>query len=232
MYYGTTFVQEADFPFNFYLINMKNLSGNSVSEAVNMWMKNMPEGKWPNWVVRILDLLLWERPFPVGDDRTSTHVDFSGISCAGSCCDLCLGYERDEPHTKHRNYSLQSFLQLQCGSSSVWVSSVVLRNAILYPQGILSVRGGKMSKLIFRKSFRLLWLSERKQAHIQTKWSCSHLFHIPSYIPTDLFGFSPMLQYAHLWEFLLQGCQLLTTPYKSHHKTMHGSENGAITGGN
>ncbi|XP_048793794.1 neutral and basic amino acid transport protein rBAT [Lagopus muta] len=51
VYYGTTFVQEADFPFNFYLINMKNLSGSSVSEAVNMWMKNMPEGKWPNWVV-------------------------------------------------------------------------------------------------------------------------------------------------------------------------------------
>lgn len=124
VYYGTTFVQEADFPFNFYLINMKNLSGNSVSEAVNMWMKNMPEGKWPNWVVRILDLLLWERPFPVGDDRTSTHVDFSGISCAGSCCELCLGCERDEPHTKHRNYSLQSFaiamweqfcLGIECG---------------------------------------------------------------------------------------------------------------------
>lgn len=51
MYYGTTFVQEADFPFNLHLINMKNLSGNSVFEAVNMWMKNMPEGKWPNWAV-------------------------------------------------------------------------------------------------------------------------------------------------------------------------------------
>ncbi|NXI64134.1 SLC31 protein, partial [Anseranas semipalmata] len=51
MYYGTTFVQEADFPFNFYLINMKTLSGNSICEAVNLWMKNMPEGKWPNWAV-------------------------------------------------------------------------------------------------------------------------------------------------------------------------------------
>ncbi|XP_065610672.1 amino acid transporter heavy chain SLC3A1 [Cyrtonyx montezumae] len=51
MYYGTTFVQEADFPLNFQLINMKNLSGNSVFEAVNVWMKNMPEGKWPNWAV-------------------------------------------------------------------------------------------------------------------------------------------------------------------------------------
>ncbi|XP_010705118.1 neutral and basic amino acid transport protein rBAT [Meleagris gallopavo] len=51
MYYGTTFVQEADFPFNFHLINMKNLSGTSVSEAVNVWMKNMPEGKWANWMV-------------------------------------------------------------------------------------------------------------------------------------------------------------------------------------
>ncbi|KAM9241223.1 amino acid transporter heavy chain SLC3A1 [Leptosomus discolor] len=51
MYYGTTFIQEADFPFNFNLINMKNLSGNSVFEAVNLWMKNMPAGKWPNWAV-------------------------------------------------------------------------------------------------------------------------------------------------------------------------------------
>uniref|UniRef100_A0A674H4G5 Amino acid transporter heavy chain SLC3A1 n=1 Tax=Taeniopygia guttata TaxID=59729 RepID=A0A674H4G5_TAEGU len=51
MYYGTTFIQEADFPFNFNLINMKALSGNSIFEAVNSWMKNMPAGKWPNWAV-------------------------------------------------------------------------------------------------------------------------------------------------------------------------------------
>ncbi|XP_057252942.1 neutral and basic amino acid transport protein rBAT [Pezoporus wallicus] len=50
-YYGKTFVQEADFPFNFNLISMKNLSGNSIFEAVNLWMKNMPAGKWPNWAV-------------------------------------------------------------------------------------------------------------------------------------------------------------------------------------
>ncbi|NXX28945.1 SLC31 protein, partial [Nicator chloris] len=51
MYYGTTLVQEADFPFNFNLINMKNLSGNSIFEAVDSWMTNMPAGKWPNWAV-------------------------------------------------------------------------------------------------------------------------------------------------------------------------------------
>ncbi|NXM79290.1 SLC31 protein, partial [Serilophus lunatus] len=51
MYYGTTFIQEADFPFNFNLINMKSLSGNSIFEAVDLWMKNMPAGKWPNWAV-------------------------------------------------------------------------------------------------------------------------------------------------------------------------------------
>ncbi|NWH90640.1 SLC31 protein, partial [Aegithalos caudatus] len=51
IYYGTTFIQEADFPFNFNLINMKKLSGNSIFEAVNSWMKNMPAGKWPNWAV-------------------------------------------------------------------------------------------------------------------------------------------------------------------------------------
>ncbi|XP_019371889.1 PREDICTED: neutral and basic amino acid transport protein rBAT [Gavialis gangeticus] len=51
MYYGTSFVREADFPFNFYLINMKNLSGNSIFETVSLWMNNMPKGKWPNWAV-------------------------------------------------------------------------------------------------------------------------------------------------------------------------------------
>ncbi|NWW88738.1 SLC31 protein, partial [Rhynochetos jubatus] len=51
MYYGTAFIQEADFPFNFNLIDMKNLSGSSIFEAVNLWMKNMPAGKWPNWAV-------------------------------------------------------------------------------------------------------------------------------------------------------------------------------------
>ncbi|NXU56722.1 SLC31 protein, partial [Turnix velox] len=51
MYYGTTFTQEADFPFNFNLISLKNLSGNSVFEAVDSWMTNMPGGKWPNWAV-------------------------------------------------------------------------------------------------------------------------------------------------------------------------------------
>ncbi|XP_068014973.1 amino acid transporter heavy chain SLC3A1 [Melanerpes formicivorus] len=51
MYYGTPFIQEADFPLNFNLINMKNLSGNSIFQAVNLWMKNMPAGKWANWLV-------------------------------------------------------------------------------------------------------------------------------------------------------------------------------------
>lgn len=65
MYYGTTFIQEADFPLNFNLINMKNLSGNSVFEAVSLWMKNMPAGKWPNWAVR--EQLLQQGLAPLGD---------------------------------------------------------------------------------------------------------------------------------------------------------------------
>nr|XP_033791758.1 neutral and basic amino acid transport protein rBAT isoform X2 [Geotrypetes seraphini] len=52
MYYGTSFIQEADFPFNFYFLELnKEISGNYVSSLVEMWMKNMPEGKWPTWVV-------------------------------------------------------------------------------------------------------------------------------------------------------------------------------------
>ncbi|XP_044284994.1 neutral and basic amino acid transport protein rBAT isoform X2 [Varanus komodoensis] len=51
MYYGTSFIQEADFPSNLYLMNMEQISGNSIFEMVALWMKNMPQGKWPNWAV-------------------------------------------------------------------------------------------------------------------------------------------------------------------------------------
>uniref|UniRef100_A0A8C5SMX0 Glycosyl hydrolase family 13 catalytic domain-containing protein n=1 Tax=Laticauda laticaudata TaxID=8630 RepID=A0A8C5SMX0_LATLA len=51
MYYGTSFIQEADFPINFYLKNLKSVSGNDISESIVLWMKNMPQGKWPNWMV-------------------------------------------------------------------------------------------------------------------------------------------------------------------------------------
>ncbi|XP_076830310.1 amino acid transporter heavy chain SLC3A1 [Brachyhypopomus gauderio] len=52
MYYGTRFAKEADFPFNFYLLDLPtSLSGVRAKELVNLWMSNMPRGKWPNWVV-------------------------------------------------------------------------------------------------------------------------------------------------------------------------------------
>ncbi|XP_066450595.1 amino acid transporter heavy chain SLC3A1 isoform X1 [Eleutherodactylus coqui] len=52
MYYGNSFIQEADFPLNFYLLDMNNtISGNSIFEVVDRWMKSMPKGKWPHWRV-------------------------------------------------------------------------------------------------------------------------------------------------------------------------------------
>nr|XP_020656184.1 neutral and basic amino acid transport protein rBAT [Pogona vitticeps] len=51
MFYGTSFIQEADFPFNRYLLKMEEISGNSIFEMVALWMKNMPRAKWPNWAV-------------------------------------------------------------------------------------------------------------------------------------------------------------------------------------
>ncbi|XP_051506922.1 neutral and basic amino acid transport protein rBAT-like isoform X2 [Myxocyprinus asiaticus] len=51
-YYGTRYATESDFPFNFYLLYLPDdLSGNKAKELVDFWMSNMPEGKWPNWVV-------------------------------------------------------------------------------------------------------------------------------------------------------------------------------------
>ncbi|KAM4694521.1 amino acid transporter heavy chain SLC3A1 [Discoglossus pictus] len=52
MYYGNEFIQEADFPLNFYLLRLdKNIiSGNSIFSVVDLWMKSMPKGKWPHWM--------------------------------------------------------------------------------------------------------------------------------------------------------------------------------------
>uniref|UniRef100_A0A8D2DUN4 Amino acid transporter heavy chain SLC3A1 n=1 Tax=Sciurus vulgaris TaxID=55149 RepID=A0A8D2DUN4_SCIVU len=51
MYYGLPFIQEADFPFNNYLTTLDSLSGNIVHDVVTSWMENMPEGRWPNWMI-------------------------------------------------------------------------------------------------------------------------------------------------------------------------------------
>ncbi|KAM6179218.1 amino acid transporter heavy chain SLC3A1 [Erethizon dorsatum] len=51
MYYGLPFIQEADFPFNNYFTALHTLSGNIVHEVILSWMENMPEGKWPNWMI-------------------------------------------------------------------------------------------------------------------------------------------------------------------------------------
>ncbi|KAK2896612.1 hypothetical protein Q8A67_011100 [Cirrhinus molitorella] len=51
-YYGTDYVTESDFPFNFYLLYLPDdLSGNQAKSLVHLWMSKMPKGKWPNWVV-------------------------------------------------------------------------------------------------------------------------------------------------------------------------------------
>ena len=56
-YYGSPYSDElAHFPFNFYLItdfpSRQHLSGISLKITIDIWMDNMPDGKWPNWVVR------------------------------------------------------------------------------------------------------------------------------------------------------------------------------------
>ncbi|XP_066553245.1 amino acid transporter heavy chain SLC3A1 [Amia ocellicauda] len=52
MYYGTPLVKEADFPFNFYLVELLDaMSGNGAFSLVNTWLSNMPKGRWPNWVI-------------------------------------------------------------------------------------------------------------------------------------------------------------------------------------
>lgn len=53
MYYSTPLVKESDFPFNFYLLDLpQNKTGQWVKHLVDLWMANMPNGQWANWVVR------------------------------------------------------------------------------------------------------------------------------------------------------------------------------------
>ncbi|KAM3932496.1 amino acid transporter heavy chain SLC3A1 [Leptodactylus fuscus] len=52
LYYGNSFTQEADFPLNFYLLDLNtDLSGDAIFDIVDLWMKAMPKGKWPHWMV-------------------------------------------------------------------------------------------------------------------------------------------------------------------------------------
>ncbi|XP_076809750.1 amino acid transporter heavy chain SLC3A1-like [Clavelina lepadiformis] len=53
-YYGTEIVQEADLAMNFLFIDLGSGSqwtGTSVESTVLSWMRNMPSGRWPNWVI-------------------------------------------------------------------------------------------------------------------------------------------------------------------------------------
>ncbi|MDK2413382.1 alpha-amylase family glycosyl hydrolase, partial [Aphanizomenon sp. 202] len=54
-YYGNDSIPLADFPFNFLLIdrfhNRSDLRGAAIKNALDLWMDNMPEDKWPNWVL-------------------------------------------------------------------------------------------------------------------------------------------------------------------------------------
>ena len=61
-YYGNESYPIADFPFNFLFIdtlrNRSDVSGFSIRDTVKLWMDNLPEGKWANWVVRCCKLLI------------------------------------------------------------------------------------------------------------------------------------------------------------------------------
>ena len=54
LYYGTDDKPQADYPFNFQLIQLtaESLSGTEICNLVDDWMMHTPPDKWPNWVVR------------------------------------------------------------------------------------------------------------------------------------------------------------------------------------
>jgi len=52
-YYGNKSHPIVHFPLNFMLISVsrKNVSAQSIYDAIRIWMDSMPEGAWPNWLV-------------------------------------------------------------------------------------------------------------------------------------------------------------------------------------
>lgn len=54
-YYGNETAPLADFPFNFFMLealtNRSTLTGYAIKDTISLWLDNMPEGKWPNWVL-------------------------------------------------------------------------------------------------------------------------------------------------------------------------------------
>ncbi|KAB7502886.1 Maltase A1 [Armadillidium nasatum] len=54
-YYGNESYPISDFTFNFLLItkltNRSDVTGTNLKNLVDLWMDNMPSGRWPNWVL-------------------------------------------------------------------------------------------------------------------------------------------------------------------------------------
>ncbi|XP_076066768.1 maltase A3-like isoform X2 [Oratosquilla oratoria] len=54
-YYGSDTDPLADFPFNFRIIkklhNRSDVTGTRLMKIIDEWFDNLPEGKWPNWVL-------------------------------------------------------------------------------------------------------------------------------------------------------------------------------------
>jgi len=52
-YYGGHKHPLADFPFNFYLMTniRRESSARDIKNTIELWMSNLPETKWANWIV-------------------------------------------------------------------------------------------------------------------------------------------------------------------------------------
>lgn len=63
-YYGDVNDKVADFPFNFQLYKVKATdTGTTLFEKIDIWLKNMPKGKYPNWVVCIICIIFTSSTF-------------------------------------------------------------------------------------------------------------------------------------------------------------------------
>lgn len=76
-YYGDVNDKVADFPFNFELYKVKATdTAIALFEKIDVWLKNMPKGKYPNWVVCIICIIFPSNIFFLLSLITFSYTDY------------------------------------------------------------------------------------------------------------------------------------------------------------
>lgn len=134
MYYSTPLVQESDFPFNFYLLDLpQNNSGWWVKHLVNLWMANMPRGQWANWVVsHQWHFILW---YFLGSFKNKMAITPNNLSSKDISADYTWSFLY---HLNGKNHQIQSGLEVARATCCDACMMFMLISVFIYNYGLLS----------------------------------------------------------------------------------------------